>query len=67
MEVTVTVLLVLAIFVVVPALIGFGILGTLRLVKPSRAAGRESVAALACAVDADLVVLVKKDQFFVQP
>jgi len=53
MEVTLVLLLALAIFIVLPALIGFGILGVVRLVKPFRAARKQGIAGLACAMDAD--------------
>ncbi len=47
MEVKLMILLALAIFIVLPSLIGFGILGVVRLVKPFRAARKQGIAGLA--------------------
>ena len=53
MEVTLVILLALAILIVLPALVGFGILGSLKLTERRRATAKRGAAGLVCRVDAD--------------
>jgi len=46
-------LVAIGIFLLAPALMGFGIIGTVRLVRPGREAARRKVRASVCSVDAD--------------
>ena len=52
MEATLAILLAVAIFIVLPALIGFVILGAIRVAKRSKV-NEKQVAGIACGIDAD--------------
>ena len=47
------ILLAIAIFIVLPMVIGFGILGFLKIMERGRATGKRYVAWLVCSADAD--------------
>ncbi len=47
------ILLAIAIFIVLPVVIGFGILGLLKIKERGRATGKRDAAWLACSMDAD--------------
>ncbi len=53
MEVTLVILLVLAILIVLPALIGFGIVGAFKLTERRRATAKRGAAGLVWRLDAD--------------
>lgn len=53
MEVTLVILLVLAILIVLPALIGFGIVGAFKLTERRRATAKRGTAGLVWRLDAD--------------